>query len=246
MSIGFYIYQEIVEEEKKKMFVKFGLITMNEQEAWFSQPTRELFGLKWALVASKYLLIGCRKWVVETDTSYIHGMLNNPEMGPNMTINQWIKKILMFHFELQHVTGKMFGPDSLSQRDKQEGDKEYLPDQDAGEISKPPVLTVAEGMPPPLKFEDFKGEINSRGGYLMDLADSIDDFEKKLEQAQHQLKVELEARRAYQSQGGCKVGQYTNQIVLPKDKEMLNEEYPEEHRIKAGKMQDQHLPLIKE
>ena len=72
---------------------------------------RELFGLKRDLKASEYLLIGCINSVVETDAKYIHGMLNPPEMGPNATINRWIEKILMFHFELWHVAGKMFGPD---------------------------------------------------------------------------------------------------------------------------------------
>ena len=67
--------------------MKFGSITLNEREAMFSQPKRELFGLKRALETNEYLLIGCRKLVVETDAKYIHGMLNHPEMGPNATIN---------------------------------------------------------------------------------------------------------------------------------------------------------------
>ena len=56
---------------KKKTFIKFGLITLNEREAYFSQPKRELFGLKRDFEASEYLLIGCRKFVVETDAKYI-------------------------------------------------------------------------------------------------------------------------------------------------------------------------------
>jgi hypothetical protein len=105
-AVGFYIYQESEDSLKKKVFIKFGSITLNEREARFSQPKRELFGLKRALEASEYLLIGCRKLVVETDAKYIHGMLNHPEMGPNATINRWIEKILMFHFELRHVVAK--------------------------------------------------------------------------------------------------------------------------------------------
>ena len=65
-AVGFYIYQESVDDTKKKMFVKFGSITLNAREARFSQPKRELFGLKRALEASEYLLIGCWKLVVET------------------------------------------------------------------------------------------------------------------------------------------------------------------------------------
>jgi hypothetical protein len=79
-AVGFYIYQETPDGSKKRTFVKFGSITLNEREARFSQPKRELFGLKRALEASEYLLIGCRNLVVETDAKYIHGMLNHPEM----------------------------------------------------------------------------------------------------------------------------------------------------------------------
>ena len=113
-AVGYYIYQEGESAKLKKTFVKFGSITMNDREARFSQPKRELFGLKRALKACEYLLIGCRKLIVETDAKYIHGMLNHPEMGPNATINRWIEQILMFHFEIRHVSGKTFGPDGLS------------------------------------------------------------------------------------------------------------------------------------
>lgn len=113
-AVGFYIYQESADSKKKRVFVKFSSITLQEREAQFSQPKRELFGLKRALEVSECLLIGCKKLVVETDVKYIHGMLNHPEMSPNATINRWIEKILMFHFELRHVAGKMFGPDGLS------------------------------------------------------------------------------------------------------------------------------------
>ena len=37
-AVGFYIYQESNNEKKKKSFVKFGSITLNEREARFSQP----------------------------------------------------------------------------------------------------------------------------------------------------------------------------------------------------------------
>ena len=87
-AVGYYIYQEGPSKKVKKVFVKFGSITLNDREAKFPQPKRELFGLSRALEVNEYLLIGCRKLVVETDASYIHGMLNHPEMGPNATINR--------------------------------------------------------------------------------------------------------------------------------------------------------------
>ena len=64
-----------------------------------------------ALEEMRYWLIGCRKLIVETDTSYIFGMLKNPDYAPNATINRWIEKVLMFHFTLRHKKGKTFGPD---------------------------------------------------------------------------------------------------------------------------------------
>ena len=171
-AVGFYIYQEDPVTKKKKTFIKFGSITLHDREARFSQPKRELFGLKRALEVSEYLLIGCRKLIVETDAKYIHGMLNHPEMGPNATINRWIDKILMYHFELRHVPGKTFGPDGLSRRAEQPGDEQYPPDEDVGEVNKPPSLTMEEGVEPPLPFDEFKNNIDTRGGYLQNLANS--------------------------------------------------------------------------
>ena len=48
-AVGYCIYQEGQSSKIKKVFMKFGLITLNNREARFSQPKRELFGLKWAL-----------------------------------------------------------------------------------------------------------------------------------------------------------------------------------------------------
>ena len=92
-----------------------------------------MFGLKRALEVNEYLLIGCRKLIVETDAKYLSGMLNHPEMGSNATINRWIEKILMYHFEIRHVAGKTFGSDRLSQKESQLDDEKYLIDEDSGE-----------------------------------------------------------------------------------------------------------------
>jgi hypothetical protein len=256
-AVGFYIYQESVDTLKKKTFIKFGSITLNEREARFSQPKRELFGLKRALEASEYLLIGCRKLVVETDAKYIHGMLNHPEMGPNATINRWIEKILMFHFELRHVAGKTFGPDGLSRRDKQPGDENYPPDEDLADINKPPVLRIEEGSELPLEFEEFKNDIDTRGGYLQKLAGSVTDFEKEVTQAVErrqmeglilltQLNQKSESEKDFDQR---QVLQYANELLLPDKSEIENDDslkYPEEQRTKGGQLQDNRLPLVKE
>ena len=70
-----------------------------------------------ALEEMQYWLISWRKFIVETDMSYIFGMLKNPDYTPNTTINHWTEKILMFHFTLRHKKGKTFGADGLSRRD---------------------------------------------------------------------------------------------------------------------------------
>jgi hypothetical protein len=41
--------------------------------------------------------------VVEVDAKYLKGMLNNPDIQPNATINRWIAGILLFNFKLIHI-----------------------------------------------------------------------------------------------------------------------------------------------
>ena len=147
--------------------LKFGSKTLNEREARFSQPKRELFGLKEALRLNKRWLIGCRKLVVETDAKYIKGMLENPDLMPNATINRWIDEILMFHFVLRHKAGKTFGPDGLSRRPAQPGDPLVEPCSDDEEEEVGPVkFEIADpSEPQPLPIEAFVDQIDSRGGY---------------------------------------------------------------------------------
>jgi Integrase zinc binding domain/RNase H-like domain found in reverse transcriptase len=248
-AVGFYIYQESDDEKRKKTFIRFGSITLNEREARFSQPKRELFGLKRALEASEYLLIGCRKLVVETDAKYIHGMLNHPEMGPNATINRWIEKILMFHFELRHIAGKTFGPDGLSSREQQPGDETYPPDEDLDDINKPPALILEEGSTPPLEFEKFRDEIDTKGGYFLDLPKSVACFSKEIAKARQQCTLEREIINARIEKGkGTTMEQYTNQFLLPDvtTAEQDKEPYPEDQRTKGGKAQDERLPMLRQ
>ena len=102
IGIGFYIYQEDINDPKIHYYAKFGSKTMNDREARYSQPKRELFGMKEALRLNKQILFGVRKLVMETDAKYIKGMLENPDMMPTATINRWIDTICMFQFSLRH------------------------------------------------------------------------------------------------------------------------------------------------
>ena len=250
MAVGFYIYQEDPSDKKKKKFIKFGSITLNDREARFSQPKRELFGLKRALEASEYLLIGCRKLIIETDAKYIHGMLNHPEMGPNATINRWIEKILMFHFKLRHVAGKCFGPDGLSRRERQDGDEEYPPDEDHMEIKGPPEFSMTEDAEPPLPFEDFKERIDERGGFYMHLATKVEDFQVEEKQAREKSQFEYKVLKDYVKglpTGVEGIAQFTLENLLPEGSGAADIlDYDEKHRTKEGLLQDERLPMIRD
>src|SRR5271156_3594221 len=91
---------------------------------------------------------------------------------------------------MRHVSGKTFGPDGLSRRDKQKGDEEFPEDEDSGKINEPPKMMIEEGAEIPLELEDFKNEIDNRKGYLQDLAKSVRCFSKELEMAQYQSGIE--------------------------------------------------------
>ena len=121
--------------------------------------------------------------VITAHKKYLHGMLNHPEMGPNATINCWIEKVLMFHFTIKHVAGKSFGPDGLSQREAQQGDEEYPPDEDGGKNNLILKTELIDGAPSLLEFDDFKDQIDSRGGYIQILATLVNCFENELERA---------------------------------------------------------------
>ena len=124
IAISFLLSQCDPTNPKVRYYAKFGSITLNERETRFSQPKLELYGLYRTLRSLKSLLIGVRNLVVEVDAQYIKGMLKNPDISPSASINRWILSILMFHFTLVHVPGTHHGPDGLSRRRPQPGDKE--------------------------------------------------------------------------------------------------------------------------
>jgi hypothetical protein len=114
IAIGFYIYQH--GDDRKLYYARFDSITLNKREARFSQPKRELYGLKMALQHSYYWLAGCCNLIVQTNAKYIHRMLCNPTMMPNATLNRWIEEIYMYQFDLEHVPGKNFAADGPSRQ----------------------------------------------------------------------------------------------------------------------------------
>ena len=85
--MGYYLYQRDEEEPKRIHYMKFNSLLMGDRQQRYSQPKRELCGLRHTLEQEAYLLKGCRNFIVETDTKYLAGMLNNPGKMPNVTIN---------------------------------------------------------------------------------------------------------------------------------------------------------------
>ena len=190
MAVGYYLYQRDPKDKKKKHYCLFGSITLNDREARFSQPKRELYGLKMALAASHYYTTGCRKLEVETDAKYIKGMLDNPSIAPNATINRWIEEIRKYHFTLIHIPAKSHGlADGLSRRPPG-GQEPVIPkldpeDRDGDDDGEPVNFEMGENgeKDPPLELEEFYDLIDTRGGFLYELAESEKDFEHDLQKA---------------------------------------------------------------
>ena len=252
-AVGFYLYQVDEDNPKRKFFNLFGSIGLNEREARFSQPKRELYGLKMALEATYYYTYGCRDLTVETDASYIKGMLDNPSAGPNATINRWIEAVRKYHFELVHVKGATHGPDGLSRPPKGGATTERPPvdeddyaDEDDGE---PVKFRMGEGViEPPLEFEDFKDQIDSRGGYFLERATCVDDFQEELDDARRETWVEtLVSELAQMKAGVPKADCFAQYQVFPppltKDWKKANP-YIESHRTMLGRKLDNALSDI--
>ena len=114
IAVGYILSQ--IGIDGKRYPSRFGSLTLSERESRYSQAKLELFGLFRALKDCRIWIIGVKNLVVEVDAKYIKGMINNPDIQPNATINRWISAILLFDFRLRHVPGHAHGPDGLSRR----------------------------------------------------------------------------------------------------------------------------------
>ena len=253
IAVGFYIYQEDVNDPKRHYYAKFGSRPMNEREARFSQPKRELFGLKEALRMNKKWLFGVRKLIVETDAKYIKGMLENPDMMPTATINRWIDEILLYHFTLRHKAGATFGPDGLSRRPIQEEDLPVEPyDDDEDMEPELPAFEMAdETEKPPLQIEEFVDQIDTRRGYYHGLAKSVEDFEEELDKAdllRAQERATLQSgldknRMSLPVEQAQYIQQLVNVLALPLENSSEDKEkyYDEAHRSVGAIQQDEFM-----
>jgi hypothetical protein len=130
IAIGYVLMQCDENRPKVRYPSRFGSMVLNERETNYSQPKLELYGLFRALRAVRLYIIGVKNLHVEVDAKYIKGMINNPDIQPNATINRWIAGILLFTFILVHVPGITHGPDGMSRRKPQPNDVPSEDDQD--------------------------------------------------------------------------------------------------------------------
>ena len=128
IAIGYIIAQTDPDNLKIHHPSCFGSMLLNPREAKYSQPKLELYGLFRSLRAACLWIIRVRNLVVKIDAKYIKGMLNNPDIQPNVTINRWIAGILLFDFTLKHVPGATHGPNGLSRWPAQPDDEPNPPD----------------------------------------------------------------------------------------------------------------------
>ncbi|SJL18320.1 uncharacterized protein ARMOST_21906 [Armillaria ostoyae] len=231
-AIGFYICQLNPDNPKRRRYARFGSIMLNEWEARFSQPKRELYGLFCALRACRHWLFGVWKLVMETDAKYIAGMLRNPDKVPNTVINRWIESILMFHFTLVHIPGERHAPDGLSRCDFQPGDEEYSNPENEYEPVDEELEIVNETEEQVLEIADFKERIDTRHGYVT-IACAVHDF--------HEDKVIEEAV----AMADVFTMRYNKGVFLPDETEFTEaEDYPEDSCSGYAKMLDSELTKV--
>lgn len=129
IAVGFILSQ--YDDNGRKRPARYGSLPMKEHESRYSQPKLELYGLYRALRHYRLYLIGVQALHVEVDAKYIKGMLNEPDLQPNATINRWIQGVLMFDFTLIHIPAQNHkGPDALSRREPSPEDTIYEEDEE--------------------------------------------------------------------------------------------------------------------
>lgn len=231
---------------------------MNPREARFSQPKRELFGLKEALRLNKRWLFGVRKLIVEMDAKYIKGMIENPDMMLTATINRWIDEILMYHFTLRHKAGATFGPDGLSRWSVQPDDPPFEPcsDDEDEDIELPQFEVADPSEPQPFDISEFVDKIDTRTGYFHGIARNLTDFAEELNAAKAARDLEKanlqcglnRAQGEVPKEQVLFVQQLVNALALPleNDAEKKEKPYDETHQSVTAINQDRLVPFLEE
>ena len=86
MGVGYILLQE--GEDGWRYPSWFGAITWNKQEWNYLQAKAELYRLMRALQATRIHIIGVQQRFVEMDAEFVKGLINNPDVQPNATINR--------------------------------------------------------------------------------------------------------------------------------------------------------------
>jgi hypothetical protein len=115
IAVGFILMQ--LGEDGKRYPARFGSLSLSKVESRYLQAKLELYGLFRTLCAVHVWIFGITNLTVEVNAKYVKGIINNPDLQPNMTINCWIAGILLFQFKLVHVSAdKHMGANGLSRR----------------------------------------------------------------------------------------------------------------------------------
>ena len=149
IAIGFILSQ--YDESGHKRPAHYGSLPINEHESRYSQPKLKLYGLFCALRHYHLFLYSVKNLHVKVDAKYIKGMLNDPDLQPNTTINRWIEGILLFNFKLIHISAAHHrGPDALSRHQPTDEDIEEG-ERDAEEADEwlEDLLLLSAAHPPP-------------------------------------------------------------------------------------------------
>jgi hypothetical protein len=110
-------------DDGKRYLNRFGSLGPTDVESHYSQAELELYRLFRALHSVRIFIFGVVNFTVEMDAKYIKGMINNPDLQPNATINRWIAGILLFKFHMVHIPATHHtGVDGLSRRPAAEND----------------------------------------------------------------------------------------------------------------------------
>ena len=113
IACGWILFQ--LDDDGHRQPSRFGSITWTARKSRYSQAKIKLYSLFRALKTMKVWIIGVWNLTIEVDAKYIKGMINNPDVQPNASMNQWIATILLFDFKLKHVLGsRHISPDGLS------------------------------------------------------------------------------------------------------------------------------------
>lgn len=146
-AIGMILSQE--DDTGRRRNARYGSLPIVGSQANYGQAKLELFGLHRALRHYRLYLYGVKNLHVEMDAQYIKGMLREPDLQPNATINRWIQGILLFTFTLHHIPADRFtAVDALSRRPPADDDSEYsdYDDEWLDEIALP-IMTVPGSNP---------------------------------------------------------------------------------------------------